>query len=181
MKELHFFKAAFKQGITERGATYGRFTFFGVVLFVFSRLWQIVGDESNTTDPLWYLGMTELVVLSIPLVFLDVEDDVKTGNVAYLLIRPVSYLKSKFFEAMGLLVARMLILLPAAFGFCWLFSGELPGFTFSMLVFFPFALASGALYILFQLIVGVITFWTQDGTSLYMIIQKMIIWKYCLR
>ena len=68
--------------------------------------------------------MTEWIVLSVPFVSREIEDDVKSGNLAYLLGRPVSYFWSKYSSA-ATHFTRMIFLSIAGFSFAYLFSGGL--------------------------------------------------------
>ena len=88
---------AIRQSLNERGALVGRMAFYAVILFIFSRLWEVVVERGavgglSMKELLWYLAVTEWVMLSMPLVHLQIEADVRRGDIAYLLPRPISYL-----------------------------------------------------------------------------------------
>jgi len=177
-KYLKFFQVAFKQSMSYRGATYGRFVFYGVILFIFSRLWLVVGNkitgELSATDMVWYLSFTELIVLSTPLLHMDIEEDIRSGNIAYLFIRPTNYIFKLFSEGMGQFCARMLVLLLAGFLFPLLFTGKLPSHPLALAVFPPLALMAGGLYILIQICVGLSAFWLQDSSPVQWVTQKFL-------
>ena len=63
--------------------------FYGIIMLVFSRLWIVVIEsgalpEDRLAELLWYLAVTEWVVLSLPLIHLQIEADVRRGDIAYL-------------------------------------------------------------------------------------------------
>src|SRR5262245_5435413 len=93
----------------DRGELYGRCAFFVVILGVFASLWKAIGEtgigvtgESKTL--VWYLAVTEWILLSAPLVHLDIQEAIRRGDVVYQLGRPVSYVGAAFAEGVGLLL-----------------------------------------------------------------------------
>lgn len=176
-KYLEFVKIEFQQGLKHRGATIGRFGFYGVVLFVFSQLWKVVATKSSiqlsSIDMLWYLAMTELIVLSFPLVHLEIEEDVRSGNLAYFLVRPYSYLGARYARAVGSLLSRYLILVGAGVVFAYLFSGGWPSHPSSLWIFVPLSLLSCLVGLVFHVMIGVISFWIQDCSPIYWVWQKL--------
>ena len=67
----------------------------GAILYIFLRLWQVTYSETGASElgglslpqMLWYLVMTEAIVLSEPRVTDDVDQDVRTGALAVQLIK----------------------------------------------------------------------------------------------
>lgn len=175
-KYFEFAKIEFYQSIHNRAATVGRFGFYGVILFIFSRLWQVVSARTELSlspaDMLWYLAMTELIVISYPLTHLEIEDDVRSGNLAYALTRPASYLWSQLARALGATFFRVISLALAGFCFATLFSGRLPQNLWGLLAFLPLALGALVVSITFNLIIGISAFWIQDSSPVYWVWQK---------
>ena len=66
-------------------------------------------------DVVWYLVMTEWIVLGVPLAHLPIEEEVRRGDVAYALLRPVSYLASTYALTLGRLSLRLPFLGLAGF------------------------------------------------------------------
>ena len=69
--------------------------FFVFIMFIYLMLWKsIYGQSGNIiagltiNQMIWYLIVTELVTLSRTDIHLQVNDDVKSGNIAYLLNKP---------------------------------------------------------------------------------------------
>lgn len=77
----------------------GRLLFLGVILYIFSRLWIAVYNQSATehvadlsiVQMLWYLVATEAMALSGPRVSASVDLDVRSGTIVNYLQRPLSY------------------------------------------------------------------------------------------
>src|SRR5438105_11372321 len=79
-----------------RGELIGRVLFFVVVLGVFSSLWRAAAEAGMSVagDPkalVWYLAMTEWILLSTPVVHVEIQEAVRRGDVICQLGRPVSY------------------------------------------------------------------------------------------
>ena len=64
-------------------------------------------------------------MLSVPLVFLAIEADVRSGDIACRLVRPVSYVGAQIAEALGETAVRLAVLGPSAFLFAWLLAGRI--------------------------------------------------------
>jgi ABC-2 type transport system permease protein len=124
-KYLAFARVAAAEALQERAELYGRMLFLGVLLGVFSALWRAVAEagmpvKAAPADMVWYLATTEWIVLSAPLLFLQIQEDVRRGDIAYQLLRPVSYLGAMLARGIGALLVRMPALGLA--GFCWAYA-----------------------------------------------------------
>lgn len=156
----------------------GRFVFYGLLLMIFSSLWTAVYEHETQSraeaiDMVWYLALTEWVVLSVPLAYADIERDVKSGDIAYLLGRPVSYLSVKLFEAFGTLALRMLVLGVAGALMARLFSGGFPSNPTGLLLAVPLCFVAGLLATITYTAIGFSAFWLQEATPVYWVWQKM--------
>jgi ABC-2 type transport system permease protein len=177
---------SFRQRLEERGALYGRMMFYFVILLTYSRLWQAVlgssdpsggapaqGAGQSAASYVWYLAVTEWIVLSQPMTWQDIESDVQSGDVAYQLSRPISYAGARAAEACGDLALRMIVLGACGLAFARLLSGEWPngqGLLLAALVA-PFACV---VLMLAHLAIGLSAFWVHDCNSVYLIWQKLM-------
>lgn len=117
--------------------------------------------------------MTELIALSFPMTHLEIEEDVRTGNLAYALIKPSSYLWSRYARALGMTISRWVLLSLAGLFFAFIFSGGFPQHTFSFFLFIPLALFSLAIGLIFHVIIGITSFWIQESSPIYWVWQKL--------
>jgi ABC-2 type transport system permease protein len=153
----------------------GRVAFLAVLLFIFSSLWRHVPMGDAAADPrslLWYLAITEWVFLSVPAVHLTLERDVRSGDVAYRLPRPVSYLGMRIAEALGSGLVRFGMLGVAAMALAALLSGGLPPRPLLLFATVPLALAAMVLCLLAQAAVGATAAWVDDVSPIYWVWQK---------
>jgi ABC-2 type transport system permease protein len=168
---------AARHALSQRWDAIGRAGFYAVFLLIFDGLWRAVfrerGGPSGAVELLWYLALTEWVVLSIPLVHLDVEDAVRSGDVAYRLPRPHSYAATVLAEATGALLVRMALLAPLGFGLAWGLSGSLPADPLRLAVAIPLGVAAGFVATTFLVAIGLSAFWLQDAAPLAWIWQKL--------
>lgn len=166
------------QALSERGELVGRVLFFGVILAVFSALWRAIAEAGMplAAEPqrlVWYLAATEWIFLSTPQRQHDIQEEVRRGDVAYQLARPVSFARAQLAQCWGALLVRAPILGAAAVLWVYLFTGSLPEAR-ALCWLVPFGLlASAALSELFVAL-GLVSFWLTDATPLYWVAGKLL-------
>ena len=178
-KYLAVLLTAFRQRLQERAMLVGRVAFYCIVLMIFSRLWQAVFGAEGATVPdrvwadyVWYLAMTEWIMLSQPSLHLDIEADVRSGDVAYHMARPISYVGSKLAEGAGDLVLRLPVMGLCGLLFGRWFSGEWPGGE-GLLLAVPVGLLASVFLLLSYAAIGLCAFWLHDVMPAYFIWQKL--------
>jgi ABC-2 type transport system permease protein len=182
-KYLAIARVAVRQRLSERAALVGRILFYGLILLVFSCLWRTVlgvarapgadaATPSRAAGYLWYLVVTEWIMLAQPALHLDIEAEVRSGDVAYQLARPLSYVGAKLAEGAGDLVVRLLILAPAGLAFGRLFSGQWVGAGALALAALAGCVAAWVLLLSYAAI-GLCSFWLHDCTPVYLVWQKL--------
>ncbi|HEX3774742.1 MAG TPA: ABC-2 family transporter protein [Polyangiaceae bacterium] len=170
-----------------RAALIGQLAFYALVLVLYARIWQLIAQKGALAaigrgDLLWYLAITEWIALSVPPLHLEIERDVRSGNVAYALPRPVSYLWLRFCEGLGAMFLRMLLLGMFGFGLCAILARSAAGPNASMWPSGgPLALLCGtltavvaaALNLVFRTLIGLSAFFVQDTSPVYWVWQKL--------
>lgn len=162
--------------VAERGEAVARVAFYAVILLVFSRLWGAILGQAPPTDErpahfVWYLATTEWILLSLPPIYMDVEQDLTSGELAYRLARPISYPLARLAEGAGDMLVRLATLLPFGFGLALLLTGELPPAPVALFAV-PLGVAAAALILAMQLMVGLSAFWIHDCRPVYWLWQK---------
>jgi ABC-2 type transport system permease protein len=160
-----------------RGALAGRAAFYALILLVFSRLWEVASAGARPLaitqqDLLWYLAITEWVLLSVPQLHLEIEADVRSGDLAYQLPRPLSDLGARLAEASGAMATRLLLLGLLGAAAATLLAGGLPQDPRGLLLAIPLGLAAAGVALLLHAGMGLAAFWLQDVSPLYWIWQK---------
>jgi ABC-2 type transport system permease protein len=173
-----FARIAASEAATERGDLYGRALFFAVILGVFSALWRAVAESgmplgAQQEQLVWYLAVTEWILLSTPARHLEIQEEVRRGDVAYQLSRPVSYPRAALAQCLGTLLVRAPALGAVACGCAFAFTGRLPALGTLLLVAALGLLASAILAELYVAL-GLVAFWLRDATPLYWVAGKLL-------
>ena len=177
-KYLAFVRVAMVQACHERAELYGRIGFFAIVLGVFTSLWRAVEAAGMPLAVIpgtlvWYLAATEWIVLSVPLVHLDLQESIRRGDVVCQLGRPISFVGAALAEGLGALVLRLMVLAGPAFALAWWFTGVMPSWR-AFVAVIPFALAAAVLLTALHLCIGLLAFWLQDVAPIYWVFQKLM-------
>ena len=177
MKYLALMQIAARQVWHARAEAIARAAFYILILLIFSRLWAAVDEGGGLAGIsaaafLWYLAITEWVIMAMPMLYVTIEDDVRRGDIAYAIARPSSYLWQKLAEGAGEYLVRLLCLGIAGFSAAWFFSGYVPDVR-GLLLAVPLVLMASAVMLLFQVLIGLSTFWIQEAQPVFLIWQKL--------
>lgn len=173
------FTLAVAHSLKNYKALIGLSLFLITCLIIFAHLWKIAAAKTgaihfNPSELLWYIALNEWVLIAIPDVQIDIEDDLRSGRLAYLLPRPISYLTSVFFEGLGILCVNLFILGVVAFSFTWLKVGDLSFGAVHLPLALLLGLLAGSVAIIFQMLVGISAFWLQDVQPFNWIWEKLL-------
>lgn len=176
-KYAAFARLGAKEARAEPGELLGRVVFFAMILGVFSAVWRAVDESSpGTRDPremLWYIAMTEWVIMSAPMIQFQMSEDIRRGDVAYQIARPVSWLGSRLAHGIGAMAVRAPVMLAVACGAAWLFAGA-PAHPKRLVLAVGFGLAATAVMTVFHVAIGVFAFSLGDIAPAYWIWQKLM-------
>ena len=173
-----FARIAAVEAASERAELYGRALFFAVILGVFAALWRAVAEagmplRAGQDQLVWYLAATEWILLSTPQRHTQIQDDVRRGDVAYQLPRPVSYPRAALAQCLGALLVRAPLLGVVAFGSAFAFTGRVPALQ-ALLWLLPFGLLASAILAELYVALGLLSFWLTDATPLYWVANKLL-------
>lgn len=177
-KYMAFAKLGVRQARAEPGELLGRAFFFVVILGVFSAIWRAVAESGAPTgqrpnEMLWYLALTEWVLMSAPLVQFEIEEDIHGGDVAYQIARPVSWLGARLAHGLGAMAVRAPALAVVAAVAAWSVAGA-PDRPAGLAVAVAIGLLAGMIVTLFHVGIGVAAFWLGDVAPAYWIWQKLL-------
>ncbi|MGI6344722.1 MAG: ABC transporter permease [Bacillota bacterium] len=118
-RRLGKYTAVTRVAVTNRLAYWpelaARAGFFALILFIFSQLWgKLLGSHGSLlgfdrVQLVWYLTITEVLTLSRTSLVREVTQDVKSGQIAYLLLRPSQYVLYQFANYLGEIVVALLL------------------------------------------------------------------------
>lgn len=157
--------------------------FFIFIMFIYLMLWRAIYEQKGAAligglslnAMIWYLIFTELVTLSRTDLYLQVNDDVKNGNIAYLLTKPVNYVFYCFSYFLGEIGIKLLTnaLIGIAIGL--IYAGVLKNFSLINLPFIILSLLVGCTINFFvYLSLALTSFWLEDNTAFFWIYSKLI-------
>lgn len=158
-----------------------RVFFLGVILYIFLRLWQVTYGETGSktlggftlAQMLWYLAITESIILSNPRVAPTVDQDVRTGAVAIHFIRPLSYPLYCLFNTLGERTVRFAMNASVGAVIAIMFVGLIP-ISFASLFFFLAVLPLAfTIDFLGCFLVGLCAFWLEDTNGLNLIYSRV--------
>lgn len=178
-KYLFIFNLAIIQSIKNYKALLGLSLFLLTCLLVFAHLWKIAAaktgiDHLHPEQLLWYIALNEWVLISIPDIQLDMEHDLRSGRLAYLLPRPISYLGGVFCESLGMLTVNLMTLGSVAFLFTWWRNDSFPFDASNVAIFLILGVLAGSVGVLFQMLIGLSAFWLQEVSPFNWIWEKFL-------
>jgi ABC-2 type transport system permease protein len=177
-KYLAFARIAAAHALEDRGDLYGRMLFLGVVLGVFSALWRAVAESglpiaATPGTLVWYLAATEWILMSPHVAHVDIENEIRRGDVACQLVRPFSYVAAQMATGVGRLLVRAPVMAVTAWGWAFVFTGFVPA-PIVWLSLLPFGVAGMLLIHALYVLTGLTAFWLSDVSPLFWIWQKLL-------
>lgn len=166
-KYLAIFKMSILHNLRNYKMLVGLCIFEVTCLLIFAHLWKVAAARIGAIDLdpqllLWYIAFNEWILIAVPDIELDMEHELKTGQLAYFLPRPISYLGSKLVEGLGALVLNLAVLGSVAFLFAYMWTGSLPlplpAFIFALFI----GVLAGFLSLIFTMAVGVSAFFVDE-------------------
>lgn len=158
-----------------------RTIFLIVILYIFMQLWGAAyageGEPAiagyTFRDLVWYLILTESLTMAMPNVQQLVEQEVKSGEVAYRLTKPFHYVGYCFAWYNGDVALRLLVNLAVG-GTLGLLVLGVPEFGVGWLAFA--AASAGALTVnfLLSMIVALCAFWVEETMGLDFVYKKLL-------
>jgi ABC-2 type transport system permease protein len=152
--------------------------FMGVFMALWSTAFSVSGKaelrDYSLVEIVWYLAMTETITLSSSRIFATISEEVKAGNLAYTLARPLSYPWYQVASSLGNSAPRFLLNLLTAAAVVGLgmrqVSGSLPGLLAFLITAFLALLLDG----LVSVLIGLLAFWLEEVAPVYWIYQKLL-------
>ncbi|HJT57392.1 MAG TPA: ABC-2 family transporter protein [Ktedonobacteraceae bacterium] len=155
--------------------------FLVVLIFVLGQLWKTTYSARGAkllsgfsiSDMIWYLAAAETIATSMPALTRRIDQEVRSGQLAYLLIRPCSYVFYNFAQYMGERLVRFTINGVVAAVVALVFVGP-PHLTWMGVIAWPLV-AFLALCIDFvaYFSIGLLAFWTEDTNSFSFVFSRL--------
>lgn len=172
---------AAKSNLAYFGEAIGRIFFLGVILFIFLRLWQVTYGQTHAAilggftlpQMLWYLVVTESIMLSTPRIAQYVDQDVRTGAIAVYLLRPMSYPLHELCVCLGERFIRFAINLMVGSVIALVCVGPIALSPSGLLLFLLAIPLAFVLDFLGYFLIGLCAFWMEDTTGLVFLYSRI--------
>jgi ABC-2 type transport system permease protein len=181
-KYVAAFRISLLSQLAYPGELWLRTLFLVLIMFIFSSLWHTTYGElgratvGGFTLPrmLWYLAVTESLMLSRPRGTVRLDEEVRTGDFAYALARPYRFVLFRYAQASGERVVRLAVNLAVALPLAFLFTGAVALDPAGLLPGLALAIVAMALDYAMLMSVQLLAFWIEDTTSFQFIYDRLL-------
>jgi ABC-2 type transport system permease protein len=155
-----------------------RSVFIVLVMFIFTQLWRATGSVQQTgfslTQLIWYLAFTEAIATSVTSGATEVDQEVRSGDIAYRLLRPLPYPLHHFGAALGERLLRFAINLLVGMLVALIVVGPLALGPQSWLFGFSAVLAAFVADWLWTMSISLLSFWFEDTQGLHFVYRRIM-------
>jgi len=162
------------------GELFGSVLTYCLFVFVFSRIWRSVYAARpaiagyDYAASVWYFVAAEIPMFGSAGFFWELAGDIKSGQVAYLVSRPYSFVGYRLAEAMGGSLAAALPMAAAGLAMGTIAAGPAPiASTAQAAALAASLLMALCLQFLLQLAIAMSAFWLEENAAFFWIYQKI--------
>ncbi|WP_225442758.1 ABC transporter permease [Paenibacillus lycopersici] len=157
-----------------------RASFLLMILYVFVQLWSAAygGDHTRVIDGytlkqiVWYLVFTEAITMGVPALCGVIENDVKSGDIAIKLIRPLSYIGYHYAAYVSEAAFRFCIHLAVGSIIAWLSVGP-PAFGYGWAGLFSLTLGAFTVAFMLNMAVALCALWVEETRGMEFVLHKL--------
>ena len=152
-----------------------------VLVFILSQLWKTTFASRGVKTlsgfsiaaMVWYLILAESIAMSLPALTRRIDQEVRSGQLAYLVGRPCNYVLYNFAQYLGERIVRFVMNLLVGIVLAFILVG-MPHFTWMGMVAWPLVVFL-ALCIDFvaYMTIGLLAFWTENTDSFALIFSRL--------
>ncbi len=154
--------------------------FIGLVIFIFIYLWKAIYASNEVIAGftivmmLWYLVMTEAIVVSQSRVLQEIGEEVISGNIANYLTKPYNYLIYKYATTLGRAILRFLLIFIICGVIVILMLGPLTITLYALPFIMITAFLAITLHFLMMACIALFALWFEDARALEFIYSKIV-------
>lgn len=181
-KYFAVFRIALKNQWAYIGESAVRSIFLVIIMYVFAQLWSTTYASTghsvlagyDVRSVVWYLAVTEAIVMGTPRLVSTLSEEIKQGDIAYRLTKPVNYVLYNYAQFLGEATIRVLLNLVIGASVAIVFFG-FPNLSWVAVGTFVLAVLL-AITMQFTLNMGIslLLFWIEDGRGLDLIASRMV-------
>ena len=159
----------------------GRSISIATFIFIFAGLWRTTFAISNTNiingltfpNMVWYFMMAETLELGRQRINRTISEQVKNGEVAYILNKPYNFLLYHFSAGLGDGIVRMTLNLIVGSIVAWILAGA-PPIPLGWLMAFVTLIGAWILHFCIMALIGLAAFVVEETNSFELIYQKLV-------
>lgn len=159
----------------------GRSVSIGIFMFIFAGLWKTTFSLAGTdaingltfANMMWYLMMAETLELGRPRINRVISEQVKNGEVAYILSKPYNFVLYHFSFGLGDSLMRILMNIIVGTGVTWLLAGAPPS-ALGWAMAFVTMIGAWILHFCMMALIGLTAFVVEETNSFELIYQKAV-------
>ena len=158
---------------------------FVMIIFIFLNLWDYIYDNPNElingyskNQMIWYVIITEIIWSATEgrRYCKKISDDVKGGNIAYMINKPYSYIGYAVSSHLGETTIKGLIALGVGFVMGGFILGEFPTISaIGVILSFISILLAILISLMIITFIGLISFIIEDSVPIYWLYSKIIL------
>lgn len=175
-----FFLLGVKRAALEHANMIARMFFLALLLSVFWAIWratpltEAVGMPLTAAQVIWYFLINECIVLATGAPSHRLEADIRSGDIAGALVRPLAHGVAALAEWGGAALYRFTVLAAVGSAFVVLLTGEVAVPVQAVLPVLVGAFIGCVMLLMFYLQLGYLTAWLGTSTPAYWIWQKCL-------
>ena len=184
-KHIHIYKSELMSTLQYMLNILFRLINFILLIFIFMNLWNYVYSNPNElingyskNQMIWYVIVTEIIwgATDGRRYCKKISDDVRSGNIAYMINKPYSYIGYAISSHLGETTIKTIIAMIVGFTIGLIFLNQFPTLSLLNIII---VLLSGILAVLINSLlvtfIGLISFIIEDSTPIFWLYSKMIL------
>lgn len=154
--------------------------FYVLIILIFIQLWSVALPGKTRVaglgreDLVWYLVFTEAIMLALPRFEETISDEVKSGEIAYRLLRPMHYLWFHMAHYLGEACVQVALNLTLGAAVAWMVIGPAPTELNGVPALVLVAIGGLVLSYWISASIALAAFWIEDTKPFFWIYHKML-------
>ena len=155
--------------------------FLVLIIFIFMQLWTAtysalgqsrIGDYT-LPQMVWYFAFAEAIIMSAPMLRRKVDEDVKSGELAYRLSKPYNYILYLAADYAGEWIARFMLNLAMASALAFVLVGPITFAAWGIASTLVLLIGAVVLDFLGAAIMSLLAFWVEDTQPFNLIYRRL--------
>jgi ABC-2 type transport system permease protein len=181
-KYVAIFSTTLRTQLAYAGEMALRTGFLVIILFVFLQLWRATFAAQGAStiggfgvaQMVWYLALTEAIVMSRPRLSGVIDEEVRSGEIAYRLVRPYAYAGYHLAAHAAERGVRFVVNLAMGMGLALLYVGPISLSAGGIGVGLGVAALGLLIDFLALFAIGLLAFWIEETSSVQLIYSRLV-------